>query len=116
MANSASELIWVCTLLSELGIQQLQPPVIDCDNIGSTYLSANPVFHTRLKHVGLDFHYIRELVQHQKLRVSHVSTTDQLTDSLTKPLSKARLQLLEARLESPRVLHLERGYKESEYN
>lgn len=94
VANTASELIWVCSLLQELGLNQGQPPVIYCDNIGATYLCANPVFHSRMKHVALDFHFIRELVQSNRLRVSHVSTHDQLADCLTKPLGRPRfLQL-----------------------
>lgn len=47
-----------------------------------------------MKHVALDFHFIRELVQSNRLRVSHVSTHDQLADCLTKPLGRPRfLQL-----------------------
>lgn len=50
VANTASEINWVCSLLMELCISQHQPPVIYCDNIGATYLSANSVFHSRMKH------------------------------------------------------------------
>lgn len=90
VANTASELRWVYSLLTELGIQLPSPPVIYCDNVGATYLCANPVFHSRMKHVALDYHFIRDNVQSGALRVSHVSTKDQLADALTKPLSRAR--------------------------
>ena len=90
VANTASELNWISHLLSELCITQHKPPTIYCDNTGTTYLCANPVFHSRMKHLALDYHFIRNQVQAGNLRVSHVSTHDQLADSLTKPLSRQR--------------------------
>ncbi|XP_019084316.1 PREDICTED: uncharacterized protein LOC109125954 [Camelina sativa] len=47
VANTASELRWLCSLLTELGVTLRSPPVIYCDNIGVTYLCANPLFHSR---------------------------------------------------------------------
>lgn len=43
-----------------------------------------------MKHVALDFHFIREQVQDGLLRVTHVSSMDQLADALTKPLPRTR--------------------------
>ena len=94
VANTASEVRWLCSLLQELGIRVPTAPVIYCDNVGATYLCANPVFHSRMKHIAIDYHFIRNLVQLGMVRVSHVSTKDQLADALTKPLS--RLQFLTA--------------------
>ncbi|CAA7046959.1 unnamed protein product [Microthlaspi erraticum] len=62
VANTASEIRCVCSLLTELGVTRTHPPVIYCDNVGATYLCANPVFHSRMKHLALDYHFIRELV------------------------------------------------------
>lgn len=63
IANAASEVRWICNVLSELHIKLPKAPVIYCDNVGTTYLSANPVFHSRMKHLALDYHYIRCQVQ-----------------------------------------------------
>ena len=63
-------------------------PVIYCDNVGATSLYSNPVFHSRMKHVAIDFHFIRDQVQSGSLRVAHVSSKNQLDDALTKPLSR----------------------------
>lgn len=90
VAATASEVKWLCSVLSELGIQLPQVPVVHCDNIGATYLCANPVFHSRMKHIAIDYHFVRELVQQGYLRVSHITTTDQLADALTKPLPRTR--------------------------
>lgn len=98
VANTASEIRWISSLLRELEIHLPTPPVIYCDNIGATHLSANPVFHSRMKHLALDFHFIRDNVQAGILRVSHVSARDQLADPLTKALTKPRFQELLGKL------------------
>ncbi|KAG7541464.1 Reverse transcriptase RNA-dependent DNA polymerase [Arabidopsis thaliana x Arabidopsis arenosa] len=90
VANTASEVLWVVSLLAELGLPPSGSPVIYCDNMGATYLSSNPVFHSRMKHVAVDFHFVRDLVQSGSLRVTHVSSHDQLADALTKPLSRSK--------------------------
>lgn len=92
VANTASEVRWLCSLLTELGITLRAVPTIYCDNVGATYLCANPVFHSRMKHLALDYHFIRNQVQAGILRVSHVSTRDQLADTLTKPLARQQFQ------------------------
>jgi hypothetical protein len=56
IANATAELIWVQSLLRELNIPQYQPHVLWCDNIGVTYLSSNPVFYARMKHIEVDYH------------------------------------------------------------
>jgi hypothetical protein len=51
MANTTAEMMWVQTLLKELGIKSPKAARLWCDNIGATYLSANPVFNARTKHI-----------------------------------------------------------------
>ena len=90
--STAAELCWITSLMTKLGIPPQQTPVIYCDNMGATYLTANPVFHSRMKHLALDYHFVRQQVQNRTVRVSHVSTHDQLADVLTKPLSRPRFE------------------------
>ena len=58
LANGTAEIIWIQSVLGELGVFLARPPVLCCDNFGATYLSANPVFHARTKHIEVDFHFV----------------------------------------------------------
>lgn len=98
VATAASEVNWVCSLLTELGVSLPTLPVIYCDNVGATYLYSNLVFHSRMKHVAIDYHFIRDQVQFGALRVTHVSSADQLVDALTKPMARSRFLDLKVKI------------------
>ena len=98
VANTAAELLWICSLLTELGVTISTTPTVYCDNIGATYLCANPVFHSRMKHIAIDYHFVRGQIQNKVLRVTHVTTHDQLADGFTKPLPRPRFQELRSKI------------------
>ncbi|KAF3671321.1 putative U-box domain-containing protein 9-like [Capsicum annuum] len=60
IANALAEIKWVRNLLHELHVTIPKTPTIYLDNVGVTYLSHNPVFHTCMKHVAVDFAYVRD--------------------------------------------------------
>jgi hypothetical protein len=55
--------------------------------MGATYLSVNPVFHARTKHIEVDYYFVRERVAHKLLEIKFIPTGDQVADGFTKPLS-----------------------------
>lgn len=94
LANGTAEAIWVQSLLKELRVCQPRPPVLWCDNLGATYLTANPVFHARTKHIEVDFHFVRERVAMGALDVRFISSNDQIADGFTKPATRNMLDRL----------------------
>jgi hypothetical protein len=91
MANATAEIIWIQTLLKELGLFSPPTAKLWCDNLGANYLSANPVFHARTKHIEVDYHFVHERVAQKLLSIQFVSTHDQLADGLTKALPASKL-------------------------
>lgn len=87
IADATAEVIWLQVLLRELGLPQPRAPTLWCDNIGATYLCANPIFHRRSKHVEVDYHFVRERVATKQLEVRIISSKDQVADVMTKPLT-----------------------------
>ena len=92
LANATAEVIWVRNMLTELGILHPQAASFWCDNLGATYLSANPIFHVRTKHIEIDYHFVRERVADKLLNIRFIPTDDQVADGFTKPLSLRPLQ------------------------
>jgi len=91
LANATAEVIWVQSLLKELKVPTPPTARLWCDNLGATYLTANPVFHARTKHIEIDFHFVRERVAQKLLQVRFISTHDQVADGFTKALTREKL-------------------------
>ncbi|KAL6323599.1 hypothetical protein AAG906_039190 [Vitis piasezkii] len=51
-----------------------------------------------MKHVAIDYHFIRDQVQSGALRVTHVFSANQLADAFTKPLPRSRFQELRVKI------------------
>ena len=92
MANATAEMIWVEQLLGELGVKLKSRPRLWCDNLGATYLSANPVFHARAKHIEIHFHFVRERIARRQLEVRFIPTKDQVADGFTKALPQRKFE------------------------
>jgi hypothetical protein len=91
LANGAAEAMWVESILQELGVPRQHTPILWCDNLGATYLTANPVFHARTKHIEIDFHFVRERVADGALKIRFIFSEDQLADVFTKPATRQML-------------------------
>lgn len=86
MASAASEVVWTVRLLEELGITNLKPVTLHCDNQSALHIAKNPVFHERTKHIEIDCHFTRDKVMEGLLQLTYLPTQNQLADVLTKIL------------------------------
>lgn len=60
LAHTAVDIAWVRNILKDLDVFLSTPPTIHCDNMSAIALSANPMFHSRIKHLDIDYHFVRE--------------------------------------------------------
>jgi histone deacetylase 1/2 len=98
LANATAEVIWVQSILREIGVPQPKVACLWCDNLGATYLAANPIFHARTKHIEVDFHFVRERVANRLLDVRFIPSGDQVADGFTKPLPVKQLEVFKRHL------------------
>lgn len=97
LAYTAATLSWLWALFLDLHLP-VPCPKLQCDNISALSLASNPVFHSRTRHVEVDYHFVREKVVHNELLVAYYSTVDQIADIFTKGLSPAQFSLLQSSL------------------
>ncbi|CAL9004052.1 unnamed protein product [Prunus brigantina] len=86
LAHCAADSFWIRQLLRDLYISIPEAPILHSDNLSALALSANPVLHSRIKHLEIDYHFIREKVQSKDLVIQYVPTDEQVADILTKGL------------------------------
>ncbi|XP_019055115.1 PREDICTED: uncharacterized protein LOC109115470 [Nelumbo nucifera] len=84
MAHGVSELLWLKTLLTEMGIQADVPMRLYCDNQAAINIAHNPVQHGRTKHIEVDRHFTRERIASEEICLPFVRLENQLADCLTK--------------------------------
>ena len=65
---SSCEVVWLWKLLSDLFDLQLDATCI-CDNQSCVKLSDNPVFHDKSKHIKINYHYIKDMVQRRAVNL-----------------------------------------------
>lgn len=84
--QATREAAWIRILLSDLGVDCTRPIKIFTDNQGALALSKNPEHHARSKHIDIQWHYVREEVEKNKIDLQYISTEKMIADVLTKAL------------------------------
>lgn len=70
MAVTCCEITWLLSLLKDLGLKDIHPVTLHCDN-----QAANPVFHARTKHIEVDCHYVRDQVKEGVVKPTYLHTS-----------------------------------------
>jgi hypothetical protein len=86
--EAAKEAIWLRALFTGINLPPLNPTTIMCDNNASINLSEDPTLHTRVKHIDINYHFLRERVQSKEISLSYVRTKENIADIFTKPLER----------------------------
>jgi hypothetical protein len=89
--HASKEALWLKRFLVELGWTQDAVRVY-CDNQSALRLMRNPQYHARTKHISVQFHFLRELIEGGELDFGFVGTNLQCADFLTKGVSREKLE------------------------
>ena len=83
--HACKEAIWIRRLCSDIGVDAGKI-TISCDSQSAIRLAKNPTFHTRTKHIDVQFHFVRDMVEDGKINLEKVDTTKNVANALTKPV------------------------------
>lgn len=88
LAAAGQESLWLQSLFNELGRPSFIK--IKCDNKSAINLSQNSTYHSRSKHIDIRHHFIRGLVEDNKIVIEYLNTEDMVADILTKSLTSLK--------------------------
>ncbi|GJS97057.1 hypothetical protein Tco_0804025 [Tanacetum coccineum] len=85
-AQASKEAVWLKMLLEELGHEQ-EKITLFCDNQSALYLARNPAFHSKTKHIQVQYHFVHEKVEKGTVDMQKIHTDDNVADYLTKAIN-----------------------------
>ncbi|GJT10492.1 copia protein [Tanacetum coccineum] len=85
--KACQQALWMKQALVDYDIRLDDIPIM-CDNKGAIDLSKNPVQHSRKKHIEIRHHFLHDNVQKGNISIEKVSSEDNISDILTKPLKR----------------------------
>ena len=99
--QTSKEAIQLTRLFSELNIGfglPTKPVVIIADNQGAIALTKDPRFHSRTKHINIQWHFVKDQVETGAIRFKWIPTNNIVADGLTKPLSNDKFAVFVGQL------------------
>jgi hypothetical protein len=84
--HARKEVVWLQILCSGIGLVQ-QVVRIDCESQSAIFLAKNPTYHSKTKHIDVQYHFVRDMVEEKKVLLMKVDTLKNVADSLTKFMS-----------------------------
>ena len=84
--HAAKEAVWLKRFLGEV-FQPIKEPIpLFCDSQSAIALTQDGSHHTRMKHIDIQYHYIRYVVQDGKIKIIYCPTDEMVVDIFTKLL------------------------------
>lgn len=94
ITKAGQELVWLQTMMLELGNEDQNPTILESDNKGAIHLTNKTIFHGKTKHIKIHYHWSREVMKSGKLSLKHCPTKPMVANLLTKPLGSAQFTKL----------------------
>ncbi|KAJ9553771.1 hypothetical protein OSB04_017816 [Centaurea solstitialis] len=102
-ASCCSQVLWMQTQLRDYGFVYKKIPIY-CDSKSAIAISANPVQHSKTKHIDIRYHFLKDNVEKENIELYFVNTEYQLADLFTKALDEKRFKFLISRLDGSSML------------
>eukprot|EP00253_Pinus_taeda_P007505 PITA_07505 len=87
--HASKEVVWLQRLCSSMGLVQ-EAIMIHCDSQSSIFLAKNPAYHSKTKHIDVQYHFVRDMIEEKKVFLVKVGTLKNTADALTKSVSSEK--------------------------
>eukprot|EP00253_Pinus_taeda_P023234 PITA_23234 len=87
--HASKEAVWLQRLWSSMGLVQ-GAIRIDCDSQSAIFLAKNPTYHSKTKHIDVQYHFVRDMIEDKKVLLVKVDTLKNTADALTKFVSSEK--------------------------
>ena len=84
LSMTVREAVWLHELRADLFEHVLDSTIIHYSNQSCVMISDNPLFHDKLNHIEIKYHFIRDMVQSKEVLVQYLPIDDQVANVFTK--------------------------------
>jgi len=81
--HGSKDVIWLQRLCSSMGLVQ-GAIKIDCDSQSGILLAKNPAYHSKTKHIDVQYHFLRDMIEYKNVLQVKVDNLKNIVDALTK--------------------------------
>ena len=87
---AVQEAVWLRRVFQSLGVTTLanEAVLIYSDSTAALAYTKDPIYHGRTKHIGIRYHYIRDIVARGEVVLQHISTSKMVADPFTKAVTR----------------------------
>ena len=90
--HAVREALWLRRFIAEINNRDPITIVLHSDNTGAIDMAKDPKFHSRTKHIDIRYHFIREVVADEMVRLEYIPGEENTADIFTKPLVRSKLE------------------------
>ena len=82
----SKEAVWLQRLCSSMGLVH-EAIRTDCDSQSEIFLAKNLAYHSKTKHIDVQYHFVMDMTEDKKVLLVKVDTLKNTADALTKSVS-----------------------------
>jgi len=84
--HASKEAVWLQRLCPNMWLVQGSIR-IDCDSQSVIFLAKNHTYHSKIKHIDVQYHFVRDMMEDKNVLLVKVDTLKNIADALTKSVS-----------------------------
>jgi len=87
--HASKKEVWLQRLCSSMWLVQ-GAIRIDCDNQSAIFLANNPAYHSKTKHIDVQYHFVRDMIEEKEVLPVKVDNLKNTADALKKSMSSKK--------------------------